>query len=99
MGLSYVLIHNTVSLGKDFGSKGNLALQTHSFKDAEPQTGIPQNVEKSHGISTKQLRPGIDISLTINDPGLPSTQWQSCVVCYPKCSQLGLRNVTRKPCS
>ena len=33
-------------------------------------------------MSPKQLRSGINISLTLTDQCLPSTTWQSSVVCY-----------------
>ena len=47
-----------------------------SFRDAELQPVIPSNAKKNHGNSPKHLRPGINISLTIIDPCLPSNTWQ-----------------------
>ena len=47
------------------------ALQTHSFRDADPQPVISPNEKKNHGMSPKLLTPGINISLTWLPPLTP----------------------------
>ena len=73
--------------------QGQAALQTHSFRDAEPQRVIPPNAKNHHGVSPKRPGPGIIIHLTNADSCLPSIAWQCSAVCYSKSSQLGPRNV------
>ena len=48
--------------------QGEAVLQTHSFRDAEPQQVIPTNTKKMVSNVSRQLRLGITISLTPNDP-------------------------------
>ena len=79
--------------------QGKAALQTHSFRDAEPPSEISTNATKQHGFSTKKLRSDIDISLTITDPCLPTTAWQCSAVCYSRSSQFGSKNMQDNLCS
>ena len=51
--------------------QGEAALQTHSFRDADPQPVIPPNEKKNHGMSPQLLTPGINISLTTSAPLTP----------------------------
>ena len=73
--------------------QGEAALQTHSFRDADPQPVVLQNAKKFHGMSPKHFRPGLNTSLITTNPCLYSTAWQCSVVFYSRNSQLGLRNV------
>ena len=99
--VEYFLVHSILSAFHCESREWlwEVALQTHSLRDAEPQQVITLNTNKSHGLSPKQLRPVITISLTSTDPGLPRPAWQSSVGCYFRRSQLGTRNVTDKLCS
>ena len=83
-----VLITATVSLGKGFGS-----IKKHCFRAGEPQPVIQLIDKKNLGVSLKQIRPGINISLPITNLCLPSTACQTSVVCYSRSSQLGPINV------
>ena len=71
-----------------FGSKGKAALQTESFRDAEPQPGIRPKTKKNHGVPPVQLRSGINICLTTTDPCLPIIAWKCNDVYYSWSSQL-----------
>ena len=62
--------------GKDLWLEGEAALQTQSFRDAEPQIVIPPKTKKNHGVPPVQLRPGIHICLTTTDPCLPIIAWK-----------------------
>ena len=71
--------------------QGEVASQTHSFRDAEPHPVIPQNVKKKYGIFLIQPRPGISTSLSTTNLCLPSAAWQWSVVGYYRICQLGPR--------
>ena len=43
------------------------ALQTHNFRDADPQHVIPSNAKNNHGMSLKHHGPGMQIRLTTTD--------------------------------
>ena len=97
------LLHTQLSLlachcepGERLWLQGKVALQTHRFRDATPQQLHPRNQKKNYRIFLKQLRPGINNSLTATDPFLPTTAWQCTVVCYSRSSQLGPGNMTGK---
>ena len=54
----------------------------------------PKNAKKSHEMFIKQLRPGINTSLSTAHLCLPSTAWQGNFICYYVFSQFGPRNET-----
>ena len=56
------------------------ALQTISFRDAEPQPVFPPNAKKNPGISLKQLGPGMNINLTTTNPFLPKQLFQGFIL-------------------
>ena len=64
------LWHVHCESGEGLWLQGEAALQTHSFRNADPQPVIPPNGKKNHGMFPKLLRPGINISLTTTDPCL-----------------------------
>ena len=61
--------------GKELWLQREAALETQSFRDAEPQLVINPPKKKNHEIPFVQLRPGINICLTITDPFLPTIAW------------------------
>ena len=73
--------------GEGLWIQGKAALQTHSFRDAEPHQVIPQNAKKNYGTFPMQLTPDISTSLSTTDLCLPSTTWQRSVVCYYRICQ------------
>ena len=62
--------------GNELWLQGEPALQTQSFRDAEPQLIIPPKRNTNHGVLPVQLRPGIHISLTTTDPCVPIISWK-----------------------
>ena len=68
--------------------QGEASLQTHSFRDADPQLVIPSNEKKKHGMSPMVHTSGINIGLTTTDPCLPRTAWQCSDVYHFRSSQL-----------
>ena len=75
--------------------QGEAAFEAHSFREAEPQPGIPHNDKKKHELSPKQPDQARNISMTTNDPCLLSTVKQGSDVCHFRSSQLGPRIRTR----
>ena len=66
---------------------GEAAIQTHSFRDTDPQEVIPPNEKKNYEISPKLLRPGINFHLNTTDSCLPNTALQCSDVYHFKSSQ------------
>ena len=56
--------------------QGEAALQTQSFRDAEPQLVIPPKTKDNHGMPPVQLRPGRNICMTTTDPCPPIIAWK-----------------------
>ena len=59
--------------GEGLWLQGDVALQTNSFRDREPDQVIPPNKKKKYVIFLKQLRQGIGASLSTTYLGLPMT--------------------------
>ena len=57
--------------GEGLWLQGYAASQAHSFRDAEPHPVITPNAKNNHEIFTKQLKTGINISLSTIDLRLP----------------------------
>ena len=72
--------------GEELWVQGEAVLQTLSSRDAKPQPVIAPYAKKNYEMSPRQLRTGINISLTPKDPFVPSTAWQCSDVCYSKSS-------------
>ena len=62
--------------GKELRLQGEAALQTPSFRDAEPHLVIPPKTKKNHGVPPMQIRPEKHICLTTTNPCLPIIAWK-----------------------
>ena len=74
--------------------QGEAAFETHSYRDAEPQSVIPLNEEKILKCLPSSHTKPKNIILTTIYMYIPSTVYQGRVVCYSKISQLGPRIIT-----
>ena len=82
--------------GKELLLQGKAALQTQSFRDAEPKLDIPPKTKKNHEVPPVKLRPGIDICLTTTDPCLPIISWKCNEAYCSWSSQLVPSNLIRQ---